>query len=308
MEKIIQALKEIDADVLALQEIDIHCERSQWVDTGMAIAQALQLNYAFVCEFEELHSPLRDAASQGGGVHGNAILSKYDISEVRAIEHTTHPVDWNDASHPLCLKEPRRGRRLTAAARVHTPQGDMLVYSAHLECFCGMLARMAQVSDLFRDARQQASAQPSGRGPPAAQALCGDLNTLGNGVARLSPNYCNDVMRFGSLGWFEAEMWERYLLKVQDPAASNTWLSRFGLPEAVCRDAVNPGFSDPFDARTDITFDHPKYRYFGKHLMTGKFDWVLLRGCQVASKAIGNHDYSASDHKWLLVDVHIAQQ
>ena len=40
----------------------------------------------------------------------------------------------------------------------------------------------------------------------------------------------------------------------------------------------------------------------------GKFDWVLLRGCQVSSKAIGNHDYSASDHKWLLVDVHIDQQ
>ena len=42
----------------------------------------------FLCEFEELHSPLRDASSQGGGVHGNAILSKYDMSDHSVIEHT----------------------------------------------------------------------------------------------------------------------------------------------------------------------------------------------------------------------------
>lgn len=46
------------------------------MDTGAAIARALGLNYLFLCEFEELHSPLRDARSQGGGVHGNAIISK----------------------------------------------------------------------------------------------------------------------------------------------------------------------------------------------------------------------------------------
>jgi hypothetical protein len=61
--------------VLCLQ-VDWACERSAGADTGAAIAKALGLNYLFVCEFEELHSPLRAAASQGGGVHGNAILSK----------------------------------------------------------------------------------------------------------------------------------------------------------------------------------------------------------------------------------------
>lgn len=56
-----------------------------------------------------------------------------------------------------------------------------------------------------------------------------------------------------------------------DPAPRNDWLARHGLPPAVCRDAVNPGFSDPWDCRRDITFDHPKYRYFGMHLMTGAY-------------------------------------
>lgn len=45
------------------------------------------MNYVFLCEFEELRSPLRDAASQGGGVHGNAILSRFNMSNARVIQH-----------------------------------------------------------------------------------------------------------------------------------------------------------------------------------------------------------------------------
>ncbi|GIL87753.1 hypothetical protein Vretimale_13082 [Volvox reticuliferus] len=403
LDAVIQVLRELDADVLALQEIDIHCERSGWEDTGLAIAKALGLSYAFVCEFEELHSPLRSADTQGGGVHGNAILSKYDITDVRAIEHRAHPVDWDlspeQQPHPLARKEPRHGRRLTAAATVHTHQGPLLVYSAHLECFCGALARMAQLSDLFRDTRLQqqqlqaraqqpqeldvqrppprtqppfgkadmppdltepqapaspalpapalkpsslanpppASPSPSACGdilapqppppttppsdcpgvatPPQPRvgapgavlraALMGDLNTLANGVARLSPHYCTDHLRWGSLGWFEAELLDKKVLGVKDPEPINTWAVRQGLPEATCRDLVNPGYEDPFNARTDITIDHPKYRWMGHSFMTGKLDWVLLRGCRVLSHRMGNEDYSASDHKWLQVEVQL---
>jgi hypothetical protein len=58
--------------VLSLQELDIGCDRSGGADTFAAIGEALGLNGLFLCEFEELRSPLRDARSQGGGVHGNA--------------------------------------------------------------------------------------------------------------------------------------------------------------------------------------------------------------------------------------------
>lgn len=87
---------------------------------GLAIAEALRLNYVFLSEFEEIHSPLRDARTQvgpkqfplcrsllglanlhffassphlaccptqGGGVHGNAILTKFDITEVAVVPH-----------------------------------------------------------------------------------------------------------------------------------------------------------------------------------------------------------------------------
>lgn len=40
--------------------------------------------------------------------------------------------------------------------------------------------------------------------------------------------------------------------------------------------------------------------------MQGKLDWTLLRGLQVLSASMGNDDYAASDHRWLLVKVVIA--
>jgi hypothetical protein len=65
--QIIEELKALDADVLALQEvsgtrhgcrrtdlsfhrlqIDIHCERSNWEDTGVAIAESLGLQVCFL--------------------------------------------------------------------------------------------------------------------------------------------------------------------------------------------------------------------------------------------------------------------
>lgn len=37
--------------------------------------------------------------------------------------------------------------------------------------------------------------------------------------------------------------------------------------------------------------------------MKGKLDWLLLRKVQVLDKSIGNHEYTASDHKWLSASI-----
>ena len=60
LQEIIETLKNLDSDVIALQEIDIGCERSDHKDTGVEIAKALKMNYIFVCEFEEIHHPMRE--------------------------------------------------------------------------------------------------------------------------------------------------------------------------------------------------------------------------------------------------------
>lgn len=69
----------------------------------------------------------------------------------------------------------------------------------------------------------------------------------------------------------------------------------------LCGDAA--GFRDPFDVRSDVTLDNPKYRVLGRSLMAGKLDWVLLRRLVVRHKELRNHEYAASDHKLLVADV-----
>jgi endonuclease/exonuclease/phosphatase family metal-dependent hydrolase len=131
LDKIIETLKKLDGDIICLQEIDILCERSKCVDVGVEIAKALKLNYYFISEFEELWSEIRDPRSQGGGVHGNGILTKFDVTEVRSLKHRYHPYNWELDGH--LKKEPRKGERYTLAATIKTPFTPILCYTVHLE-------------------------------------------------------------------------------------------------------------------------------------------------------------------------------
>ncbi len=71
--------------------------------------------------------------------------------------------------------------------------------------FCGLLDRVIQFADIMADSHQHVNACPY-------QAILGDLNTMAHSIARLSPKYCTDRMRFGSLGKAEAEWWVDNLL------------------------------------------------------------------------------------------------
>lgn len=87
----------------------------------------------------------------------------------------------------------------------------------------------------------------------------------------------------------------------------NTRLQRAGLrDEEALRELINPGFTEVFGV-DEATLDNANFRVFGISLMRGKLDWLLHRGLAgVASCAIGNDDYAASDHKWLCADLVLA--
>ena len=68
------------------------------------------------------------------------------------------------------------------------------------------------------------------------QAILGDLNTMAHGIARLSPNFCNDRMRFLSIGQSEATFWHQNLFMVPDMAFQ---------PSEDGRDQPPPGVSRP---------------------------------------------------------------
>jgi len=311
LQKIIDILGNLDGDILCLQEIDIHCERSSWVDVGVEIAKALKLNYYFLCEFEEIYSSIRSKDCQGGGFHGNGIFTKFDIEEVHTVYHRLEAFDWEAQGH--IKHEPRKGKRCQLAATILIPHLDdivselegereprqlrLLCYSVHLEVFCGILGRIAQISDVLEDARRCSLLSPM-------QVICGDLNTMAHGIARLSPSYCCDHLRWRSLGQSESQWWQWHLWDFHDELGPfNRRLRFFVLSKKVLERARNPGFYDPFDLQTDITLQSKSY--YG--LFQGKLDWILLRGdsLRVKRSFLENHDYSASDHKLLCVEVEI---
>lgn len=131
--------------------------------------------------------------------------------------------------------------------------------------------------------------------------ILGDLNTMSHGVARLVPYLCCDFLRFASIGFFEAEWWEKNILNVLqdgDKKNPNHNLIKSPYNNSVistndCLRLKNNHFYDPFCFRHDVTLVNVKGLFYGK------LDWIFLRGFEVVDKGLDNMDYKYSDHKLL---------
>lgn len=265
LDAIIQLLLSLDADILCLQELDIGCERSSFRDSFLEITQALQMFGVFGCEFEEIRSGMRSKKTQGGGVHGNAILSRFPLDNCELIPHTI-AFDWEKKGHKW--REPRRGKRYAVAADVIVGPLTVRVYSLHLELYCGIKARVTQYTDILQDSLAS---------PHKQQLIFGDFNTMAHGIARFLPRYCSDSLRYGSLGMSEADWWYRHVL---------------------CLDAFNNHFFDPFDRQKDYTLWQANGWFY-----RGKLDWALCRGFFITDFGMQNERFSASDHRLLWVSL-----
>ena len=127
---------------------------------------------------------------------------------------------------------------------------------------------------------------------------------MAHGIARLSPLYCTDSMRWRSLGWTESEWWAHHILDVSDKdGAINCRLLPFFPPPspipALLRN-LDPPFVDPFHPYDDVTLiSHGGW-------FQAKLDWALLRGdVAIVRHRTGNDDYRASDHKLLALDLRV---
>ncbi|KAF9117614.1 hypothetical protein BGW39_002004 [Mortierella sp. 14UC] len=202
-DEILATLAELDADILCIQEIDIGCHRSGHDrDHFLEICKSQGLYGGFVPEFWELEHPGRKDRDQGGGVHGNAILSRWPVNGFRVLDHVHHAYEWERDGHKL--NEPRLGRRFTIVADIQTPSGPLLCYCAHLEVFTGIVGRISALSDILADSELYSDRYPY-------QILFGDLNTISHSIARLAKTISTDQYRIGSFGSQESEWWDRNL-------------------------------------------------------------------------------------------------
>lgn len=287
LDAVIATLRSYEADIICLQELDVHCARSTYRNAAKEIAEALQMTCLFIVEFEELYSRRRSPKTQGGGWHGNAILTRFPIVKHYAVPHTHHPVDWEKEGERM--GEPRHGERVTLCAILDVYGRHLAVYTAHLEVFCGILGRIRQFKDILEDSHRLLPTLPH-------QLIFGDLNTLGHGVARFHPRFCRDSLRWRTMGSSEASWWHRNLFSFTTTDGEyNERLRRFRFSDLDLHTLRNPHFYDP------VPQLHTTLRSV-KGFFNGRLDWTLVRGLRAVDYGLDNHDYRKSDHKLMWVD------
>lgn len=214
------------ADVVVLNEADWGLKRSGYRHVARELALAAGMNYAFGVEFvevdpistgterfeelkpaerRELRDITRVAPSRFRGLHGNAILSRYPLENVRLVPFEQQGHDWyaderkgvskleglkREVGNGVLLskvrREVRRGGRTMLLAEVADPDipgGRATVVATHLENRARPSERRAQLKELLGRVRHI-------RHPVI---LAGDMNTSGSDLSPTSVR--REVMR-----------------------------------------------------------------------------------------------------------------
>lgn len=126
LDAIVRVIEAQDPDLVALQEVDVNTERSGEGNQAEMIAEKLNM-YAYFGK----------ALDYEGGEYGNAILSKFPLSE-----ETTH----NLPNAPGDNTE----RRVMAAAKLKIPNGPELLFgSIHLDYKRDSPSRITQLEEII---------------------------------------------------------------------------------------------------------------------------------------------------------------
>eukprot|EP00455_Lapot_gusevi_P034079 TRINITY_DN3747_c0_g4_i3.p1 TRINITY_DN3747_c0_g4~~TRINITY_DN3747_c0_g4_i3.p1 ORF type:complete len:204 (+),score=4.33 TRINITY_DN3747_c0_g4_i3:142-753(+) len=201
---------------------------------------------------------------------GCAIFSRFDL----------------DQSSYLRLDHIDKYPRSALGAVVHAPVGPVCVYSVHLEVCCGLQHRVEQFNQIVSHWSQnycQFSSPDSNLGT----VICGDFNTIGQGLVRFSPFHCTDKHRW-RLGLTETEagFWKQNVL-TQPPLSKHQ-------------------FSDPFDAN-DVTL-LSEMSFAGFPLVAAKLDWIMIKNLVCGKKMVQTrlpNNGNQSDHFWLYVELNL---
>ena len=167
------AVKSLDADVLALQEVDRNQSRSEKADLTAVAAEAMgALEHRFVAALNGSPGATWMAATgeeqPDAAAYGIALLTRYPVTRWEVVRLGPVPVQvpmrWHGNRLPSLVRdEPRVG----VAATVESPHGTLTVVNTHLSFLRWWNGR--QLRTLLRSL---------GRSRPGPMILTGDLNML----------------------------------------------------------------------------------------------------------------------------------
>ncbi|GAA1607928.1 hypothetical protein GCM10009789_72950 [Kribbella sancticallisti] len=157
LDRTAQAIKALDADVVGLQEVDVHwAARSEWRDTLAELASKLGLHAGFAPIYDL--DPL--VAGQPRRQYGVAVLSRFPL-----VRTENHPITRLSTQDPNPVPAPAPG---FLEAELDVRGRRVHVYVTHLDYRADPSVRAAQVDDtvkiLARDRRKD------------LQILVGDFN------------------------------------------------------------------------------------------------------------------------------------
>ncbi|MFD4985973.1 endonuclease/exonuclease/phosphatase family protein [Streptomyces sp. NPDC058374] len=159
----VTALRSLDADVIGLQEVDVHWgDRSQWRDLARELARRLGMHVAFGPIYSLDPDPAASRPTPPRREFGVAVLSRHPVLRTR-----NHEITRLSTQGDTPLPEPGPGF-LQATLSVRGVPVD--VYATHLDYRPDPAVRAAQVADMLRVMDRPCP----GRCP--AHLLLGDFN------------------------------------------------------------------------------------------------------------------------------------
>lgn len=171
---IIRFLKDFRADLILLQEVDLNARRTHRLDIANEIAKSLRMNYVFGFEFQELAQGSADSPAY----QGQATLSPWRLRNARVIRFARQSDFWRPHWF-LPNHEPfqeRLGGRIALCVDVCLQGQNLTTYNLHLESKGSDSQRLAQLSEVLRDAQERSFREPI--------IVAGDLNLdAGKGTA-----------------------------------------------------------------------------------------------------------------------------
>jgi len=177
-DRLVAAVRSLDPDVLALQEVDLDQERSGRADLTAVAAEAMgAVSHRFVAAISGTPGATWMAATgdeqPGTAAYGIALLSRYPAETWQVLRLPRIP-----APFPMYLPGPRRVQivneepRAAVVGVLDTPLGRLTVANTHLSFVPGW--NRLQLRRLVRDLS----------GFPSPRVLMGDLNMLPAPVRR----------------------------------------------------------------------------------------------------------------------------
>ena len=157
LDRLVDSIKQLDADILALQEVDLDQPRSGMADLTAVAAEAMgAVSHRFVAAISGTPGATWMAATgreqPGTAAYGIALLSRFLATTWQVVRLPRIPVRF-----PMYLPGPRRVQvvheepRAAMVARLDTPLGPLTVANTHLSFVPGW--NRVQLRRLVRDLR-----------------------------------------------------------------------------------------------------------------------------------------------------------